>query len=393
MNHRIRLTIFLSSILWMMVNGSPFLNGQTKIRDFCRVRGMESHFLRGVGLVTGLPGTGDAADPMTKKSLINAITRSGFSMGIKNAESALEQLVETKSACLVMVTAEIPPEGASVGDRIRVTVSTINKTSSLKGGELQETILTGGPTLGTSLQKIAGELPIFAVARGSIEMEGDTPTRGVVEQGARIEFEFRNKYYEDRTEKVIITDEDGTRTVKDRNVRYLNLILKKEFAGFEKASEIAEQINSTILRELVVNTGGSGEKYATAIGPKSIQVRFVDAYYDEPAKWAKFVTEDIDVLLNANDDVIVINERMGAISVGDGVTFEPMTFSTGEFKIDTSPFKNLFLNEAQDAGDRRMKLKVLQDALNELDAPPSKMIEIIRHLKDGGRLYGKIIYR
>lgn len=366
---------------------------QTKIRDYCRVRGMETHYLRGVGLVTGLPGTGDSADPLTKKSLINAIARSGFSMGIKNAESALEQLVDTKSACLVMVTAEIPAEGASVGDKIRVTVSTINKTSSLKGGELQETALTGGPTLGSSIQNVARNLPIFAIAAGSIELDGEPATRGVVEDGARIEFEFRNKFYEDRTEKVIFTDDNGTRTVKDRSVRYLNLILKKEFAGFEKASLIAEQINRTIIRELAINSESNDDRYATAIDAKNIRVRFFNAYYDEPATWAKFVTEDIDVLLPANDDLIVINERMGAVSVGDGVTFEPITFSTGEFKIDASPFKNLFLNEAQDIGDRRMKLKVLQDALNELDAPPKKIIEIIRQLKAGGRLYGKIIYR
>ena len=44
-------------------------HARTVLRNICRVKGQEENVLRGVGLVVGLAGTGEAADPATMRAL------------------------------------------------------------------------------------------------------------------------------------------------------------------------------------------------------------------------------------------------------------------------------------------------------------------------------------
>ena len=43
------------------------------LRNICRVKGQEENVLRGFGLVVGLAGTGEAADPATMRALARAM--------------------------------------------------------------------------------------------------------------------------------------------------------------------------------------------------------------------------------------------------------------------------------------------------------------------------------
>ena len=38
-----------------------------------------------------------------------------------------------------------------------------------------------------------------------------------------------------------------------------------------------------------------------------------------------------------------------------------------------------------------MKLKRLVQALNDIQAPPQTVIDVIKHLEEGGHIYGEII--
>jgi len=103
----------------------------TSLQQIARLEEQGESVLQGLGLVVGLPGTGDSAEDLI-------VARPLFTMleAMGNAPGSLEELAEANSAALVVVTCTIPEGGARVNDRFDVTVSAINNAESLAGGEL-----------------------------------------------------------------------------------------------------------------------------------------------------------------------------------------------------------------------------------------------------------------
>ena len=96
------------------------------------VAGVRSNQLVGYGLVIGLAKTGDGSVNLTKQSIAAMISQFGV---IANTAD-----IDASNAANVMVTANLPPF-AKPGQTIDVTVSTIGKAKSLKGGTLLMTAL------------------------------------------------------------------------------------------------------------------------------------------------------------------------------------------------------------------------------------------------------------
>lgn len=110
-------------------NETPLLN------EYISVHGNTLVVLRGVGLVTGLDGTGDDPPPSPlRTALREEMTR----RGIKNPN----QILSSKNTTLVVVTALLPAmvrEGQHFD--VRVALPPNSKATSLKGGWLLETRL------------------------------------------------------------------------------------------------------------------------------------------------------------------------------------------------------------------------------------------------------------
>jgi hypothetical protein len=89
----------------------------------------------GVGLVTGLDGTGGGTPPGDFKVMLEEQLRK---LGIENTKQVL---ADPRNA-LVLISAQIPP-GARKGEHIdlHVTLPPQSKVTSLRGGTLQETVL------------------------------------------------------------------------------------------------------------------------------------------------------------------------------------------------------------------------------------------------------------
>ncbi|MEQ8837520.1 MAG: flagellar basal body P-ring protein FlgI, partial [Lacipirellulaceae bacterium] len=49
------------------------VEARTALRNICRIKGQEENVLRGLGLVVGLNGTGEAGDPATMRALARAM--------------------------------------------------------------------------------------------------------------------------------------------------------------------------------------------------------------------------------------------------------------------------------------------------------------------------------
>ena len=125
----------------------------TRIKDIVSVQGVRANQLVGYGLVIGLNGTGDSLrnSPFTEQSLQSMLDRMGIN--VRNSKA------RTRNVAAVIVTAELPAF-VGKGSRIDVTVSSLGDATSLAGGSLVLTPLTGADD------------QIYAVAQGPLAVDG-----------------------------------------------------------------------------------------------------------------------------------------------------------------------------------------------------------------------------
>jgi len=123
-----------------------------RVRDIGSFEGLRSNQLTGYGVVVGLPGTGDDNLEYLTEAMRGVSGRLGMQLppgvspGLKNAAA-------------VIITADLPAF-AKPGQRIDITVSTLGKAKSLRGGALVLAPLYGAD----------GE--IYAMAQGNIAVGG-----------------------------------------------------------------------------------------------------------------------------------------------------------------------------------------------------------------------------
>lgn len=161
------------ALLAVLAIGVPCANAQTiTVKDLARIRGQGESVLRGVGLVMGLPGTGDSGKELVSaRPLAQVLQNAGVPV------PDLKELEKSRSVALVMVTCTIPASGALTDDKLDVHVTTLNSAKSLRGGRLFLSPLAG-PNPG---------MPVYAIAEGAVEIEDATVlTTGRVRAGARM---------------------------------------------------------------------------------------------------------------------------------------------------------------------------------------------------------------
>ena len=119
-----------------------------RVKDLVSIAGVRSNQLIGYGLVVGLNGTGDGSSvSFTGQSLKSLLGRLGVNVDGNLSDFDIEDLtgsgeMDVANVAAVMVTGELPPF-AKPGQTIDITVSTIGKAESLRGGTLVLTRLRG----------------------------------------------------------------------------------------------------------------------------------------------------------------------------------------------------------------------------------------------------------
>ena len=121
-----------------------------RIKDIVDIQGVRSNPLTGIGLVTGLAGTGDSS-LLSRQMLTNILRDSGLVLSPTDLKGG--------SIAVVAVTAELGPFDRE-GTRIDVDVSTLGDAKTLQGGMLLPTPLKG-------LDK-----QVYAVAQGGVSLGG-----------------------------------------------------------------------------------------------------------------------------------------------------------------------------------------------------------------------------
>ena len=262
------------------------------LRDLGRFDGWRDNYLTGVGMVTGLAGSGDSSrSTATRQSLANLLAR--YNLNIPASA------IVSHNAAMVVVTASLPPF-ARPGDRIDVTVSSVGDALSLSGGSLLITPLKG-PDDHT-----------YCLAQGSINVNGykfesnDTveqknhPTVGLISAGCTIEATAPDQSLApDGKFRFILNDRD-----------------------YSVANSIAQRINSDIpeIKAVPRDAGLVEIQLQSTTLSDSDQINMIariEGLLVEPTHKAR----------------IVVNERSGLIVAGADISITPVTISQGDIKL------------------------------------------------------------
>ncbi len=338
------------------------------IKSICRVKGMEDVTLQGLGLVVGLKGTGDGSDALpTIRALARTMELMGMPLSPANAkgQGGLRELKDAKNVALVMVTATIPA-GAQRGDTLDCHVSALS-AKSLIGGRLFMT-----PLLGPDFKSRR----VFALAQGQLELDDPqkAPVAAKVHGGVRLEESFPGP------------DFSGGKLV---------LILDRDRADYQVASDIAELINTQVL--------GAEINKARAIDHTQIEVPIPQVYLKPRSENQLpdpvfFVSQVLGQTIPEPevDARVVINERTGSIVVSGDVEIGAVVVTHKNIVIEAGTVAGRFV--ALDP-DRRLqqqqpgtsRLQGLLEALNAVRVPTEDVIEIIKGIERNGKLHARLI--
>jgi len=340
-----------------------------RVRDLGAFQSVRSNQLTGYGIVVGLDGTGDDNFAYVTEAMRGVSTRLGLTLP-PGANPAL------KNAAAVIITADLPAF-AKPGQRIDITVSTMGKAKSLRGGALVMTALYGA------------DGQIYAMAQGNLAVGGlgvagqdgsrltvNVPTVGRIPDGATVE-------------RGVATGFDTSEMLR------WNLYQ----ADFLTASRVRDAINA---RYPGVASIEDGVTLALAL-PTGADTR------------ASLMAEIEMIDINPAESAarVVVNSRTGTVVISSAVRLAPAAISHGSMvvRVDENPavvqpepFSNgrtaieqsSDISAAQSGGHVALfepgaSLAEVVDALNLLGATPADLVAILEALKQAGSLKAEMV--
>lgn len=348
---------------------APVQASAERVRDIGQFEGLRANQLTGYGVVVGLQGTGDDNLEYLTEAMKGISGRLGMplppgvSPGLKNAAA-------------VIVTAELPAF-AKPGQRIDVTISTLGKAKSLRGGAL---ILT--PLYGADGQ-------VYAMAQGNVAVGGlgvsgadgsqltvNVPTVGRIADGASVEL-------------AVATGFDRASALRFNLHR----------ADFLTASRVRDAINA---RYPGIASIVDGVTLSLDL-PLSNDVR--------SAMLAEI--EMIDVDPAPQSARVIVNSRTGTVVINQAVRLKPAAISHGKLTItideapqivQPAPFSDgvtalepdsEIAIEQQSTNVIAMpgaaSLNEIVDALNLLGVGAADLVVILEALKQAGSLQAEMV--
>ena len=347
------------------------LPARDRLKDLVSIGGVRSNQLVGYGIVVGLNGTGDGNVVQTQQTVASLMQRFGVTVATGD--------IQAKNAAAVMVTAELPPF-AKPGQKIDVTVSSLSKAGSLRGGALLITQLVGPDN------------ETYAIAQGNLAVGGlgitgkdgssvtvNIPTVGRIPDGATVE-----------------------RLVANPFETAPSLMLNLNIPDFSNASKLVRAINTAF------GNGTASALDATTVrvnAPKELdrRVSFVAAL------------EELSVIPSQPPARVIVNSRTGTIVISEGVRVSPAAVSHGSLTVrikenlnvsqpngsfaiggttQVTPDSNIAVKKSPArtflfAPD--VQLASIVDAVNAVGASPADLVAILEALKQAGALHAELL--
>ncbi|MGK9477080.1 flagellar basal body P-ring protein FlgI [Melioribacter sp. OK-6-Me] len=345
------------------------LNAQ-RIKDIAYLNGNDAEQIIGYGLVVGLAGTGDSyRSSFTIQSVTSMLKRFGITVP--------QEDIRTKNVAAVMVTATLNAN-LKPGAEFDVTVSSIGDATSLQGGTLLMTPLSG----------INGR--VYGFAQGPISVGGyDVNTfsgnrisknhslAGRVPRGGRLKeaVSFPDLY---ESEVAVYLKEPDLTTANN-----ISNAINTTFGG-----NIARAVDAAEVRVSVPQ-----ERQNNLIGFLA-ELENINVEVDEVAR-------------------VVLNERTGTVVAGSNVKIQPVSITHGGLNIqirsypiisqpnafsrgETIVLNNLVPYVSQDstktvAIQGATNVQEVAAALNSLKVSPRDIIAIFQALKEAGALIAELV--
>jgi flagellar P-ring protein precursor FlgI len=340
-----------------------------RIRDIGDFQGLRSNQLTGYGIVVGLDGTGDDSLEYLTQGFRGVSGR----LGMQLPAGVVPNL---KNAAAVIITADLPAF-AKPGQRIDITVSTIGRASSLRGGAL-----IMAPLMGADGQ-------IYAMAQGNVAVGGlgvsgadgsqltvNVPTVGRIPEGASVE-------------RAVATGLSKSGQV------FFNL----HSADFLTASRVRDAINTRF-----PNT-------ATVIDGVTLAL---DMPAGSDARSERLAAiEMLDVTPAPEAAKVIVNSRTGTIVINSAVRLYPAAISHGKLTIRieeaprvvqpaplsdgvtaVEPASEITIEEEASnviAMPGAANLSEIVDALNVLGVGAADLVVILEALKQAGALKAEMV--
>ncbi|HQS96594.1 MAG TPA: flagellar basal body P-ring protein FlgI [Novosphingobium sp.] len=360
---------FVISLLLGLMALLPAPAMAERVRDLGEFQGVRANQLTGYGIVVGLAGTGDDNLEYLTQAMKGTAGRlgvqlpAGISPGLKNAAA-------------VLITAELPAF-AKPGQRIDITVSTIGKAKSLRGGALIMAPLYGAD--GQIYAMAQGNLAVGGLgitARDGSQLTVNVPTVGRIAEGASVE-------------RAVATGFDSGEVLR------WNLFE----ADFLTAQRVRDAINSQYPQSATIEDGVT---LALRLPPGA------DARATTMA-----AIEMLDITPAETPARVIINSRTGTVVINSAVRLSPAAISHGRLvvKIDEKPQVSqpgplsrgqTAITPSSDINVEEKEAKVamfkpgaslssLVDALNKLGTSPSDLVAILEALKQAGALKAEMV--
>jgi flagellar P-ring protein precursor FlgI len=340
-----------------------------RVRDLGAYQGVRSNQLTGYGIVVGLAGTGDD----NLEYLTQAMKGVSGRMGLQLPPGVSPGL---KNAAAVMITADLPAF-AKPGQRIDVTVSTIGKAKSLRGGALIMTPLYGAD--GQIYAMAQGNLAISGLgvsAKDGSQLTVNVPTVGRIADGASVE-------------RAVATGFENADVI-----RY-NLFS----ADFLTATRVRDAINRFMPGAASIEDG------------VTIALRLPQDVNTRASVMAAI--EMIEVTPAETAAKVIVNSRTGTVVINSAVRLSPAAISQGKLtvRIDENPTvsqpepmsrgrtmvqQNSDISSKEEGGHVMLlkpgaSLAKIVDALNLLGVSASDLVSILEALKQAGALKAEMV--
>ncbi|MEO1583009.1 MAG: flagellar basal body P-ring protein FlgI [Planctomycetota bacterium] len=339
------------------------------VGDIVRMQGEQENVLAGLGLVVGLPGTGDSGEElMVARPLFEMLRQMG------NPAGTFEDLSETQSVALVLVKCVVPSGGARQGDTIDIRVSTLGSANSLAGGELFL-----APLRYEVRTSAGGDLPL-AMAQGSIVIDdAASPTNATVPNGARMLQDLR------------LAPPGAT----------FDLVVERHFAGHGTSVTVSNRIN----QEWFGTPDLFGPVVAQAIDDRTVRIRVPEEQRgDVPGFLAEILSYPVELRDLGLPSRVIVNRRTGVIIVTGNVQIAPVAITHKDLSITTTLPEPIPTPEApiarletwagvatQPRGAESARLDDLLAAMERLDVPVEDQIDILMSLRKTGHLQAELV--
>lgn len=358
----------LVALVLSLVSGQAL--AAVRIKDISTLQGVRDNQLIGYGLVVGLQGAGDTLRnaPFTEQAMQSMLDRLGIN--VRNTR------LQTRNVAAVIVTADLPP-AAGVGSRIDVTVSSLGDATSLMGGTLVLTTLSGADGQTYAVAQGAVAVTGYDVAGQAETLSQGVPTAGRISNGALIE------------RSLPPMRDGGVLTLELRNPDYTTAV------------RISDAINNY-----------ARDRYHKRVAYAQ-DFRTVTMFRPPETSVARFMSEVGDLMVDPDMTArVVLDARSGTIVIGQDVQISTVAVTHGTLSVritetptasQPAPLSNgktvvtpkTDIEAKQEGGPLAVvggtSLRTLVAGLNRIGLKPPGIIAILQAIKTAGALQADLV--